>query len=166
MVSVGDKTVSPLPAWLADLAVVDPWTDNTFADLYDIFTRDFKQSRPSLDGYEVWFFPELEDGIEKIFWHLTHRDNDAAGERLPDTQRCEKLPWVRCILENVARPEVLFWDYVESDGSTHTYAWLRDYDFVVILKKYRRGIRRLLTAFHIDHESYRRNLRSKYEKRV
>jgi hypothetical protein len=158
--------MSAFPIWLAGVAVVNPWTERTFEDLYAIFTRDFKHTRPTLDGHEVWFYPELEDGIEKIFWHLTHRDNDAAGERLPDMRRCERLPWVRCILDNVAKPDILLWDYRESDGDIHTYIWLKDYDFVVILKKYRRGNRRLLTSFYIDYESKRRNLLSKYKKRL
>jgi hypothetical protein len=111
-------------------------------------------------------FPQLDDGLEEIFWHLTHREDDGTGERMPDLRRCERLPWVSCIINNATAPELLFWDYKEHDGSIKTYIWLRDHDFVVILKKYPNGNRRLITSFCVDHASTRRNLERKYKKRL
>jgi hypothetical protein len=154
------------PAWLVPLIVVDPWNENTFEVLYAVFERDFKHTRPTLEGHEVWFFPELDDGREAIFWHLTHRKDKATGERLPDPRRCERLGWVRCMFNNCAEQEILFWDYLESDGTTHSYLWLKDHDFAVILKKYPNGARRLVTSYYVDQRGTKKTFEQKYQKRV
>ena len=118
------------------------------------------------DGRVVWFFPEMEDGKEKIFWHLTSRDDKEAGERLPDLRRCERLPWVRPMLDYHCKPEILAWDHLEGDGTIKTYVWLENYDFIVILKKYEDGGRRLVTSFWVEYENTKSKLRKKYTRRI
>ncbi|HEV3040456.1 MAG TPA: hypothetical protein VHA33_22020 [Candidatus Angelobacter sp.] len=154
------------PNWLPQMLVVDPWTQNTFDELYAVFTRDFKTTRPTLNGAEVWFFPEMEDGKECIFWHLTQRDDKHVNDRLPDFARCARLCWIRAIIDNASSPEVLCWDYIESDKSLRTYLWLRNDDYIIVLKKMPNGSHRLITAHCIDYASKRRTLQSKYEKRI
>ncbi len=118
------------------------------------------------EGKPVWFFPEMEDAREVIFWHLTSGRDEETGERVPDLRRCERLPWVRAMIENSTQPEVLAFDYKEADGDINTYLWLKEHDFVVLMKKYRDGRRRLLTCFCIKYENYRGKLRRKYTRRV
>jgi len=173
------------PQWLPDMAAVDPWQHggqgDTYAMLYGIFQRDLVQSQLRYDGHEVWHFPEMEDGKVKLFWHLTSRDQVikhvprhkqkyAAAiqqpERLPDLRRSERLPWVRPIIENTTDPEVAAWDYLEGDGNTKTYVWLKDYDFVVIMKRYPDGRRRLITSFYVDSAYKQKDLERKHANRV
>jgi hypothetical protein len=118
------------------------------------------------EGYEVWFFPESEDGKELIFWHLTHRFDKNTGERLPDLRRSERLPWARKMIDNFQKPEIWAWDYGESKGKTNTYIWLKDHDFLVVMRKYKSGGRRLITSFYIDYQHYKRKLERKYHKRI
>jgi len=155
-----------LPDWLPPMLKVDPWGQYTFGLLYSVFERDFKQTPPRFKGAPIWFFPEMDDEREKIFWHLTHREERETGERLPDLRRCERLPWIKAIIENHDQQEVLSWDYKEGDGSIKTYVWLEHFDFVVIMKKYRDGGRRLVTSFYVDYAHERKKLRKKYEKRI
>jgi hypothetical protein len=154
------------PEWLPPVVNVDPWTHDTFDTLFATFVRDFKETHPVYEGKAVWYFPEVEDGKEVIFWHLTHREDEATGERLPDMRRCERLPWVRATIENSSKPEVLAWDYKEGGGSINTYLWLRDFDFLVLMKKYRDGSRRLITSYFVDFPHKRRKLEKKYNKRI
>jgi hypothetical protein len=88
------------------------------------------------------------------------------GERLPDLRRCERLKWVRALMESCHDPAVLFWDFKESDGTVHTYVWLHEHSFVVILKKYPDGSRRLVTSYFVDKEGKERTFRSKYKRRI
>jgi len=168
------------------MAEVSPWvsggTKDTYEMLYTIFRRDFVDSRPNYLGYNVWHFPEKEDGKEKLFWHLTTRENrpkplprrmrryaadiSQPGGRYPDLRRCERLPWVRPLITNSRQAEVLAWDHQEGDGDIHTYVWLKDRDFVVIMKKYRNGGRRLVTSFYVDEEYKRRDFERKYANRT
>jgi len=158
--------MTEIPEWLPPMLCVNPWGQDTFDALYSIFERDFKFSQPLYSGKPVWFFPEREDDKESIFWHLTHREDKRTGERLPDMRRCERLPWVKAIIENRDKPELLNWDYMEADGSVKTYLWLKKLDFVVIMKKYRDGGRRLVTSFYVDYPHMRKKLHKKYKKRI
>ena len=152
--------------------------------LYEIFCRDIRDHNLRYLGYKIWFFPEKEDGKEKIFWHLTSReckqqqiprrqrkfypaDQDYnQPERLPDPRRCERLPWVRPLIENPANPEVLAWDYEEGDQTIKTYVWLKEEGFVVIMKKLNNGKRRLITSFYVDKEFKREDFKRKYANRI
>jgi hypothetical protein len=154
------------PKWLPELFPVNPWQQDTYEALYRVFERDFKVSPPVYAGQPVWFFPEMEGRKEKIFWHLTSRDDKEAGGRLPDFRRCERLPWVRSMLDHSDKPEILAWDHDEGDGTVKTYVWLESYDFVVIMKKYSNGRRRLITSFWVEYGNTKRKLRKKYERRI
>ncbi|MCD4823087.1 MAG: hypothetical protein K8S55_00630 [Phycisphaerae bacterium] len=170
------------PQWLPGMVQVNPWTADTHETLYAIFRRDFVDSRPRYRRGEVWLFPQKENGKEVIFWHLTSREVKPKpiprrkrkfattiaqpAQRYPDPQRSERLPWVRPIIENPDKPEVLAWDYKEGGGTIKTYVWLKDYDFVVIMKKYRSGTRRLITSFCVDKSYKRRDFERKYTNRI
>lgn len=154
------------PDWLPDLFRVNPWTEQTYDLLYKIFERDFKETQPCYRGHVIWFFPEKEDGKEVIFWHLTSRKDKNSGERFPDLRRSERLPWARPMLDNSDKPEILDWDYEEDDGDIHTYIWLKDYDYLMILKKYRDGGRRLVTSYWIEYDNFKRKLKKKYNNRI
>jgi hypothetical protein len=154
------------PHWLPPMAAVNPWTNATYEMLYAIFKQDFKDSQPVYDGNPVWFFPELDDGKEVVFWHMTSRVDQETRERLPDLRRSERLPWVRPMMGNSTQPEILAWDYEEGDRTIKTYVWLKDQDFLVLMKKYKDGRRRLITSYHVDQPHTRRSLQKKYAKRV
>jgi len=158
--------MTALPSWLPPMAIVNPWTSETFDMLYRIFEQDFKLTQLTYEGCTVWFFPDTDQGKEVIFWHLTHREDKQTGRRLPDLRRSEKLPWIRKMIENPDKPEVLAWDYLESDRTTKTYVWLEDHDFLIIMKKYRDGRRRLITSYHVEYPHKRRKLTKKYADRI
>jgi len=150
------------PKWLPNLFPVDPWQINTYQKLYQLFKRDFKESRLEYKGQPVWFYPEMEDGKEQIFWHMTSRKDEQMGNRLPDLRRSERLPWVRPMLDHPEELEVLAWDHKEGDGSIKTYVWIESCDFVVIMKKLPNGSRRLITSFWVEHGNTKRKLMKKY----
>lgn len=154
------------PDWMPEMFSANPWTVDTYDLLYKVFQKDFIESKPCYRSYTVWFFPEKEDGKEVVFWHLTSRKDNNTGERLPDLRRSERLPWARPMIDNPDKPEVLDWDYEEDDGTVKTYVWLKDYDYLVILKKYRNGDRRLITSFWIEYQNFRDKLVMKYEQRI
>lgn len=155
-----------IPVWLPNMFPVDPWTHDTYDKLYAVFKRDFKDTKPYYDGCPVWFFPNMDGGKEVIFWHLTSRKDKTTGDRYPDLRRSERLPWARPMLDNDNEPEVLGWDYEEGDRSIRTYVWLKDYDYLVIMKKYKDGARRLITSYYIDYAHKKRKLTKKYHKRL
>lgn len=86
-----------MPEWLPEKTNVNPWTEDTYEMLYEIFCRDI-------------------------------RDYD-----------------LRYIGNNV---------------------WIKDYDFVVIMKRYPKGHRRLITSFYIDKTYKREDFKRKYASRI
>jgi hypothetical protein len=126
----------------------------------------------------------MEDGKEKIFWRLTTRSAKRVKiprqkkkfyppdqtyldeDRYPDLRRCERLPWVRTMIENAGDLEVVYWDHEEGDLTIKTYIWLKDYDFTVIMKKYPDNKRRLITSFYIDKSYTQEDLERKYANRI
>ncbi len=70
------------------------------------------------------------------------------------------------MIENSQQSEILAWDYREGGGKINTYVWLKDYDFVVIMKKYPNGNRRLITSFYVDKDYKRRDFDRKYANRI
>lgn len=155
-----------LPDWLPDTFPGNSWNESTYELLYKIFQNDFVENKLSYRSYSVWFFAEKEDGKEVVFWHLTSQNDKTTGERLPDLRRSERLPWARPMLDNPDKPEVLDWDYEEGDGTIKTYVWLKDYNYLIIMKKYRDGARRLITSFWIEYQNFRNKLDKKYKQRI
>lgn len=155
------------PAWLPALFSMSPWSPAVTEALYSVFRRDFVDNPACYQNCEVWFFPERERGKELIFWHLVEReDPPRSGNRLPDFRRAERLPWARAMLDHIDDPAVLHWDYAEGDGDIHTYVWLQTLDYLIVMKKYRDGRRRLITAFWLEYENKRRKLAQKHAQRL
>ena len=126
----------------------------------------------------------MEDGKELIFWHLTTRkikpvkiprrkqkfypegQEYIESERLLDMRRCERLPWIKPLIEHPDEPEILSWDYEEGDRTIKTYIWIKDDNFVVIMKKYPNRRRRLITSFYVDKAYTREDFARKYANRI
>jgi len=120
-----------------------------------------------------------QNAKEEGFWHLVTRDQwgwnrttrSKEKERLPELNRAGRLPWARPIIDHECDDVVFVWDFEEEtrDRSTvRTYAWLREHDYVVILErqaKEKGDIYMLVTSFLVEHESKRRDLQSRYERR-
>ncbi|MDR9769511.1 hypothetical protein [Acetomicrobium sp.] len=153
------------PCWLPKMHPVGSLDRKTYYELYQIFRNDFILSKPLFCGKKVFIFPEMEDGKEKIFWHLTTRDDKKAKQRLPDLRRSERLPWIKPIIDNFLAPEILVWDYEEASKDIHTYFFFEKGDFVVILKKCNKRLY-LLTAYWIEYNHQKTKLIKKYENKI
>ncbi len=157
--------------WLPELLGVNPWGHGTYDMLYERFRTDFILSQLSYRGHRVWHFPDKEDGREAIFWHLTDREEQQRRHkvqkptRVPDLCRSARLSWVRPMIENCPSHEILDWD-IEEEGSIKTYVWLKSHDFLVLMKRYPDGARRLLTAYCLNYDNMREKLRKKYDRRL
>jgi len=89
--------------WLPELLEYD--TDSSWTDyermLYVIYKHDFIETHPEFNKKQVNIrFQPIIDGYEESFIHFTCRDYDATGKREPDFRRCERIRWIRAIIEN------------------------------------------------------------------
>jgi len=158
------------PDWLPAIVSIDGVWELVLSRLYPIFDRDFKQLKPMFSAMQVWWDRRVLGGerYEEGFWHLISRYEKETGERLLDARRAERLPWCCPTLINARDNAVKVWDYKEGSGRMRTYVWLEDWDYVVILEKREHRIGKiafLITAFHVDGKSRRKNLERKYLKK-
>lgn len=157
------------PSWLPDMVSVDGEWNQVLVTLYAIFENDIKRTRPIFQNNPVWWDRRVLPGeqYEEGFWHLVSKRDWETNDRLFDPRRAERLPWCGPTIRNSYDTEVKVWDYREARGA-RTYVWLEHWDYVIILEKKQQRIGAvafLITAFHVDGDSTRRKLRSKYERR-
>lgn len=154
------------PSWLPDLLKLMPWKNDTFEILYKLFQIDFIKLRPIYRGKKISVPLEKENDKERIFWHLVSKEDKQSGHRLPDTSRSARLPWIKPTIEHVDEPEIIDWDNEDNKKRTITYVWLKNYDFIVIMKKLKNEKRLLLTAYCIEFNHTRRRFEKSYENRI
>jgi len=157
------------PDWLpATLPVNGDW-DAVLRRLHDVFLRDLSDLR--FRGCPVWWDTRREtpDDHDEGFWHIITK-GERPEDRLFDPPRAAKLSWLRPIVDHCDDPAVKAWDYIHPRGKMRTYLWLEAWDYVVILEftdRFDDGpVYMLVTAHHIDHNSKRRDLQKRYEKRI
>lgn len=159
------------PAWLPALLSTNGEWDEIVDRLYRVFDATFTHGHPHLRGIPIWWDRHVAPGdqYEAAFWHLITRDDRSTGERLLDPRRAERLCWCGPALQHADDASVLVWNYREQKRDVRTYVWLADWDYVIVLQMREKAmgpVYYLITAFHVDGSSRRRNLRRKYEQRI
>ena len=159
------------PDWLPPMISLDGIWDTVLCCLYEIFHTDFKQRKPRFGNLPVWWDKRILQGekYEEGFWHLISRCDKKTKERLLEPRRAERLPWCCPTIENKDDCVVTVWDYQEAKGKMRTYLWLESWDYVVILEKRKLRIGTiafLITAFHVDGNSRKEDLKDKHSKRI
>lgn len=119
------------------------------AALYAVFERDIL-GRPGLrfEGAPVNArrIPEYERRWA-AYWHLIS-EGRVEEDRTPDLRRCERLPWVRWIIESAAtHPLIDCWK--QDRGSDKSVLLWYDEQYLVILAQ-RSNYYLLKTAFLVD----------------
>ncbi|HPO13881.1 MAG TPA: hypothetical protein PLI09_10585 [Candidatus Hydrogenedentes bacterium] len=163
--------MSNRPLWLPEILSVDGEWEDILPNLYFVFEKDFPRGHPMYDNRPVWWNRTIRPGekYEEGFWHLITRSDKQTCSRLLDPRRAERLPWCAPTILHSDATEIQIWDYSESSGRIRTYLWLQDYDYLVVLeKRHQRGraIAFLITAYYVDGERTRENLRRKFQKRL
>lgn len=159
------------PEWLPAIISVDGEWDKVLEKLYGIFKADFVEGKPLLNKSKVWWDRRILDGdkYEKGFWHLISKDDSSTNERLFEPRRSERLPWCRPTIDHFNDSAVSHWDYRASRSRIETYLWLENLDYVIVFQKRKQNIGTvyfLITAYYVENDSTKRNLRRKYQDRI
>lgn len=159
-----------------DLSKID--ATKIFDVLYQIFHRDFVANKTFLAD-RIYINPkssDLDDGKEKVFWHLTSRENKEeywengvkkyrSLGRYPDFRRAERIEWVKQIIENYNHEKIKLFYHRESNKKRdiRLYLWAYEDDFVVILQKLGKSESFLVTSFYIDHKGKQKDYQKRFE---
>lgn len=151
--------MTELPVWLPEpinyASYGGDWS-RFLADVYVKFRGDFVETRPTFRGRPVVHDSWLSEGKEEAFWHVISEADPETGGRVPDLRRCERVPWIRAIIENTRAQQVSVWRNKRRRG-TRTLLWLEALDFLVVLAERRRVVV-LITAYCTDHAHTRQKL--------
>lgn len=128
------------------------WIDTAYA----VFHKDFIASTPTLDGQRVACRRRpVCSGKEVGFWHCIS-EGSIELDRTPDPDRCERIGWVRAVIENATDPLVDRWEN-ERSGDRRLLLWYAE-AFLVVLAS-RRTYLQLVTSSPTDLEHRKRKLR-------
>lgn len=155
-----------IPDWLPSIIELSQYNGDWecyLAALYEVFCNDFIHSKPTTFAPKRWAMKRhpMTNGKEATFWHLIQSGNVEA-ERLPDMRRCERIPWVRPMIDARGTGRVHCWSTVR-DGDERPAIALPDFSYVVILEAHNEYVM-LWTAFYVEQGSRRNRLRKEYER--
>jgi len=155
--------VSDVPDWLPPLLSLNDHGGNwqQYIDaVYAVFYRDFLQSRPRFRGEAVVIGRQIIDGKERTFWHTTS-EGDVEVQRTPDLRRCQRIGWIRPVIEHHGDAAVLSWPN-QRGRSVREVLWVWQVDFAVILEK-RPSCWWLWTTYMTDRPRTRDRFRTEYD---
>jgi hypothetical protein len=154
----------PLPAWAGSLIELSDFGGDVeayFTRLYEVFTADFITTPATFNGRPIIFDNRLgEKNRAECFWHVTSTEDPVDG-RLPDMRRCERIEWIKQIIDNHTDPAVLKWETIRK-GSVRTLLLLDEGNFLVVLANRSRNYF-LTTAFYIEHASRKAKLMAEHD---
>ena len=160
-------------AWLPDLFPYDgakEWKAHE-GNLYEVFKRDFIVTRPKMleKNVNIRKHP-MENDKEEAFYHVTCQDYFHVNDRVPDMRRCERIRWVRKMIENHAcTPNrcincdgMKMW--VEKKGSDMRWHILLEAERYMVVVAERADYCLLITAFYVDQDHRLQQILSRFEK--
>jgi hypothetical protein len=154
------------PHWLPALLELSDFGGvwDAFIDaVYARFCNDFVHGRVKFAGKRVSVRRHPESrGKGYGFWHCV-QEGAIEEDRVPDLARCERIDWIRAVIENAGDPLVERW-VNERQGERNELLWLGE-EFLVVLAD-RGGVggaepyMLLKTAYYTDRGHTRRRLRA------
>ena len=156
------------PVWLPALVTLGAHGGNWAAyeaAVYAVFRRDFITSAPTFQGLRIGLRRDPKyKNREWAFWHIV-QEGDKEEYRTPDLRRCERIGWIRAIIEHATDPQVKVWEN-DRHGKRRILLWLDSQNFLVVLAPHENRYAMLVTAYPTDRGHTRRKLQQEYEQAV
>jgi hypothetical protein len=151
--------------WLPELVKLEScggdWTAYV-ETLYRIFHFHFIQSPPKSCLGKRWAVKKhpMELGKEATFWHVIS-EGQTETERTPDLRRCERLHWIRPMVDAIGSEDVKCWKNMRK-GHLRLLISTPDFSFVVILQESSEYVM-LWTAYYVESGHRREKLKREWE---
>ena len=156
------------PKWLGPLIRLEDFQGNVsnyLEHVFSVFIKDFVESAPVFKGNKVFHDNHDDDGKPAAFVHITTEDDHDSGERVICLRRCERISWIRSIIEHADDPSVLVWEKdqkTDKRRAIRTYLFLEKQDFLVILQRIKYG-HYMITAIYVDNPGQKKKHLKAYE---
>lgn len=151
--------------WLPSLIYLNDYQGDfsTYIEaVYNHFKADFIDTSVIFEGTPIRLkrHPQFQNK-EYVFWHLTS-EGKIEDQRTPDLRRCERIRWIRAIIDNSTDSAVRRWEN-QRRGDRRICLWLEEEDYLVVLA-IRSGYTLLWTAYMTNRQHTRQKLRKEYER--
>ena len=100
------------PIWLEPIVCLEHFDGNVteyINHIFSLFERDFIATPAMFKGKKVFYDKTDDNGKPATFVHITTQDNTKTGDREICLRRCERIAWIKAIIENHNDPSVLVW---------------------------------------------------------
>lgn len=161
--------------WLPDLLKYDNIYPNleVYDDaVYTIFKHDFIDTTPTIFGLNIGIRKNPPvNGREQTYYHITSKDYNHSKNRTLDLLRCERIRWVRQIIEHFnCHDKLCFdcdgiktWSALHSKNQKRIKILFAEERYIVILEK-RSTYYLLITAYYLEYNHVIRKLLKEFEK--
>jgi hypothetical protein len=131
------------------------------ASLYKKYCKDFIDTNPTFESkiVKVRFHPKV-DGYEESFIHFTCKNYENVKNREPDFKRCERLHWIRKVIENYLCKEkcsvsdcdgIKVWEEPYKNYITVHFLFEEERYFVIIERREYYNL--LITAYYLEYDN-------------
>lgn len=143
------------PSWLPDIISFSDYNSDWkkyVEKIFEIFKNDFINFKPSYQNKPVLFDNRQINNYPACFWHLITEDKikdcDRVSENNISLLRCERICWIKPIIENYTDQIVSVWEN-ERKRKLNTIFLLENFDYVVILTNVKNKFY-LVTAYYTN----------------
>jgi hypothetical protein len=149
------------PDWLTPIVRLEDFKGDVIKYLdhvFSIFTTDFITATPIYNGKKVFFDKKDDGGKPAAFVHITTEENRTTKGRELCLRRCERIAWIKAIIEHANDPVVKVWEKEQQTSkrrAKRTYLFLDQEDFLVILQEIKHG-HYMITAIYVDNPNQKR----------
>lgn len=135
--------------------------DRYLEALYERFTLDFLNGLPKVAGLPMGLKRHpLSQGKEATFWHFIS-EGKKEEDRIISPRRCERLCWVRPMIDAIGSDQVLAW--VEDRPERSIIVTVSDFSFKLVIAR-RDGYFLPYTAYYLEYDRQREKLRRESQK--
>ena len=128
--------------------------------LYSVFKKDFIYSKPTFRGRPIRLkHMPMTNGKEATFWHFI-QTGEGEKNRIPDPRRCERIGWIRPIIEHAYLTCIKVWEN-ERGNSKRVLLWLEEEEYLVVLDN-RNDYFLPWTAYMVTEPHRKKKLRDEY----
>lgn len=149
------------PDWLEPLARLEDFEGDAakYLDhIFSLFKRDFITTTPTFKGKKVFYDKNDDGGKPAAFVHITTEENRSTKQRELSLRRCERIGWIKAMIEHHTDPAILFWEKEQKTTkrrAVRTYIFLEKEDFLVVLQEIKHG-HYMITAIYVDNPNQKR----------
>lgn len=165
------ETKNSIPSWLPNLLLFEDFKNDWGkyeAALYKEFGKTIKSQNFKYQNKTVGYDKKKSStSREEIFEHLISEEkdkNDPTAGRIPDIRRCERLCWIRPILDNLGSCEISPMIYPQTlrPSDIREIIYIPELEYVIILRKGRNQYF-LITAYRVEDPKRRARFEKNYK---